>query len=80
MPEIDATARETGVRDAAVGLAVTMVAAVRLPDTQRSIGEELDGPAALVDGVMVAIAERNQIVEVGIAAVLPQIDVVGLAP
>jgi hypothetical protein len=43
-------------------------------------GVELEVPAVLVDQVVVSSAERDEVVELGGAAVWPVPDVVGLAP
>ena len=43
-------------------------------------GIEGELPTAIVDGVVVSRAKRDEVVEVGCPAVLPFLDVVGLAP
>jgi hypothetical protein len=53
-----------------------VVGAVGLEDVDRSVGQHLDGPATFVDPMMVAGAERNQVVEIGRPAVFPFVDVV----
>jgi len=56
-----------------------VVLPVALSDDKRAVGFEADFPAAFVHQVVVSAAQRNEVVQVGGAAVFPWPDVMYLA-
>ena len=63
-----------------VRVCIPPVRSVGSIDAKRSVGQELDDPFSLVDGVMVLAAQRNKVVEVGGTPLFPFVNVVGLTP
>lgn len=64
----------------AVWSCVGVVPTVGPKDLQSAVGQQLDRPLPFVHGVMVAAAKRDEVVEIGRAAVFPFGDVVRLTP